>query len=44
MPCNENESKFLQISFMGNDETEVNQRCKIIYGMNHEIVSNLQRC
>lgn len=43
LPNNENESKFLQIYFMGNEETEINQRCKIINGMNREIISNLQR-
>lgn len=42
LPLPDEDSKFLQIYFMGDDEKETNQRCSINQGMKREIISNLQ--
>lgn len=40
-PPNEN-SKFLQIYFMGNNDLEIEKRCEIINGIDRDVVSDLQ--
>ncbi|XP_031634678.1 uncharacterized protein LOC116347980 [Contarinia nasturtii] len=42
LPVPEEESKFLQIYFMGDYEKEIDQRCAVIKGMKREIVAHLQ--
>lgn len=42
LPGANDDSKFLQIYFMGDREIEMNQRCAVSHGVNHEIISNLQ--
>lgn len=43
LPTPDQDSKFLQIYFTGDEEEEVDQRCAVINGTRREIISNLQR-
>lgn len=43
LPLPETNSKFLQIYFMGNKSSEIDQRCTISKGTKREIISNLQQ-
>lgn len=42
LPLLEDESKFLQIYFIGDNELETNQRCVVSQGTKREIISSLQ--
>jgi hypothetical protein len=44
LPLHGETSKFLQIYFMGDEGSEVDQRCNNIPGTRRHIVLNLQRC
>lgn len=43
LPFNNEESRFLQVYFMGDEDTELNHRCSLINGLNREIIANLQK-
>jgi len=43
LPTPDQDSKFLQIYFTGDEEEEIDQRCAVINGTRREIISNLQR-
>jgi len=43
LPIPDQDSKFLQIYFTGDEEEEIDQRCAVINGTRCEIISNLQR-
>lgn len=43
LPTNENDAKFLQIYFIGNEENEINTRCSIINNVEKDIITRLQR-
>lgn len=43
LPTLDEDAKFLQIYFTGDEEEEVDQRCAAINGTKREIISNLQR-
>lgn len=42
LPSSSENSKFLQIYFVANQKSQIDQRCAISSGMNRDIVSNLQ--
>lgn len=42
LPVPDDEHKFLQIYFMGDDDVQVDQRCSISPGTKHQIISSLQ--
>ncbi|KAL8616748.1 hypothetical protein ACOMHN_017785 [Nucella lapillus] len=42
LPAPGNESEFLQIYFMGNDQEQAERRCSVVPGLRQDIVFNLQ--
>lgn len=42
LPMNEGSEKFLQVYFLGNESSEVNKRLENTFGLNREILSNIQ--
>ncbi|GBN30735.1 hypothetical protein AVEN_154528-1 [Araneus ventricosus] len=43
LPLPNEDSKFLQISFMGNEQLEIDQRCGHEHGTRRDIALNIQR-
>lgn len=44
LPTEKNEPKFLQIYFMGDEQEQIKQRCKIVNGLRQDVIQNIQRC
>lgn len=42
LPTENNDAKFLQVYFLGDENNEIDQRLGIISGLNREIITNLQ--
>jgi len=43
LPTEEENPKFLQVYFMGNEDVEVQERCKNVTGLKEEVIRNLQK-